>query len=42
MTDEELKLLSLEEKSFIKDFSDRGSLYYMKLYSRLINLDKLK
>jgi len=42
MTDEELKLLSLEEKAFIKDFADRGSLYYIKLYSRLINLEKLK
>ena len=42
MTDEELQLLSLEEKSSIKDFADRGSLYYLKLYSRLINLEELK
>jgi hypothetical protein len=42
MTDEELKLLSLEEKAFIKDFSDRGSLYYLKLYLRLINLEEQK
>ena len=42
MTDEILKLLSLEEKAFIKDLADRGSLYYIKLYSRLINLEKLK
>lgn len=40
LSDEQIKKLSLEEIESIKDYSDRGSLTYMKVYLRFLKLKK--